>query len=125
MEKYKPHPMVYEYLAAKLGKKLGFGAKHGGVDEVLLVTANPFDVVGAQAVGITGVWVDRAGKGWSDHLAGEGPKYTIKELGELKGVVDEILETKQKVWDEVDKESGRGKSSGRRSIDDEDDEDED
>jgi len=102
IEKYKPHPMVYEYLAAKMGKSLDIEDKYGGMNEVVLVTANPFDVVGAQAVGIVGDWVDRNGSEWKDALVDEGPKVTIKSLGELKGVLDGIVKERTKVWDEAE-----------------------
>lgn len=105
IEKYKPHPMIYEYLAAKLGKSIEVGDRHGGIDEVVLVSANPFDIVGAQAVGMTGVWVDRAGNGWHDALVGNGPKVVIKSLEELQGVLEGILEAKGKIWEEVIKEN--------------------
>ena len=52
-----------------------------------LVSGNPFDVVGARAVGMQAAWVDRAGGGWSDglgDLVGEGVRPTIvaREVGE-------------------------------------------
>ncbi|KAK6537977.1 hypothetical protein TWF694_010870 [Orbilia ellipsospora] len=103
IEKYKPHPMIYQYLAAKVGKSIAVGQAHGGIDEVVLVSANPFDIVGAQAVGITGVWVDRSGGGWQDSLVEEGPKFTVAGLEELVGVLEGILEGKGKVWAEADK----------------------
>ncbi|KAK6536262.1 hypothetical protein TWF281_000504 [Arthrobotrys megalospora] len=105
IEKYKPHPMIYQYLAAKVGKSIGMHDRHGGIDEVVLISANPFDIVGGQAVGLKGVWVDRAGKGWHDALVEEGPKVVIKSLEELKGVLEGILEVKGKVWEEVTKEN--------------------
>ncbi|KAF3906468.1 hypothetical protein ABW20_dc0106166 [Dactylellina cionopaga] len=119
IEKYKPHPMIYEYLAAKVGKALDIESdeKHGGIDEVVLISANPFDIVGAQAVGVTGVWVDRAGAGWQDSLVKGGPKATIKSLEELKGVLEGILEKKMKIWDVAD---GRNKTR-ETNLDDFDD----
>ncbi|KAK6357321.1 hypothetical protein TWF718_001635 [Orbilia javanica] len=105
IEKYKPHPMIYQYLAAKVGKSIGVADKHGGIDEVVLVSANPFDIVGGQAVGMTGVWVDRAGNGWHDALVENGPKVVIKSLEELKGVLERILEAKGRIWEEVIKEN--------------------
>ncbi|KAK6363035.1 hypothetical protein TWF730_000482 [Orbilia blumenaviensis] len=105
IEKYKPHPMIYEYLAAKVGKNLEREGRHGGIDEVVLVSANPFDIVGGQAVGMTGVWVDRAGKGWHDALVKDGPKIVIKSLEELKGSLDGILESKGIVWREAIKQN--------------------
>ncbi|KAK6516543.1 hypothetical protein TWF506_006448 [Arthrobotrys conoides] len=105
IEKYKPHPMIYQYLAAKVGKSITVGDRHGGIDEVVLVSANPFDIVGGQAVGMTGVWVDRAGNGWHDALVKDGPKVVIKSLEELKGVLESILESKGIVWEEVNKKN--------------------
>ncbi|KAF3273385.1 hypothetical protein TWF970_009167 [Orbilia oligospora] len=105
IEKYKPHPMIYQYLAAKVGKSITVGDRHGGIDEVVLVSANPFDIVGGQAVGMTGVWVDRAGNGWHDALAEDGPKVVIRSLEELKGVLEGILEAKGIVWEKVTQET--------------------
>ncbi|KAK6349846.1 hypothetical protein TWF696_006110 [Orbilia brochopaga] len=101
IEKYKPHPMIYQYLAAKAGKSIDVDEKHGGIDEVVLISANPFDVSGAQAAGMTAVWVDRAGKGWHDALTDKPPKNVVASLEELKGILEGILEKKAKVWDEV------------------------
>ncbi|KAJ6264687.1 hypothetical protein Dda_0836 [Drechslerella dactyloides] len=101
IEKYKPHPMIYQYLAAKMGKSIDMDEKHGGIDEVVLISANPFDISGAQAVGMTAIWVDRAGKGWHDALLDERPKNVVGSLEELKSVLQGILETKSKVWDEA------------------------
>ncbi|KAF3907134.1 hypothetical protein ABW21_db0204892 [Orbilia brochopaga] len=101
IEKYKPHPMIYQYLAAKNGKSIDMDEKHGGIDEIVLISANPFDVTGAQAVGMTTVWVDRAGKGWHDALLGGKPRNVVASLEELKGILEGILEKKSKVWDEV------------------------
>ena len=36
--------------------------------DVWLITANPFDVVGASAAGLKTAWIDRAGKGWVSRL---------------------------------------------------------
>jgi len=122
MEKFKPHPMVYEYLAAVTGKALqvpvsvtgadnagvGDDGPLGGVNEVILVSANPFDIVGAGNVGLTTVWLDRKNGGWKDQLG--RPRYVINGLGELEGVVGGILGRKMKIWKEkgekedVDKE---------------------
>ncbi|EWC45590.1 hypothetical protein DRE_05448 [Drechslerella stenobrocha 248] len=102
--KYKPHPMIYQFLAAKMGKSIAVGERHGGIDEVVLVSANAFDVVGAQAVGVTAVWVDRAGAGWCDALVEGPPQFTVTGLEELGGVLETILAEKAKVWDEA---SGR------------------
>jgi 2-haloacid dehalogenase len=65
VQKFKPCPEVYYHLVEKVGKK------PEEIGEVWLVTANPFDVIGAVNVGMKAVWVDRAGAGWVDSL-GEG-----------------------------------------------------
>ncbi len=54
--------------------------------EMWLVSGNPFDVVGAKAVGMKAVWVDRGGGGWADGLIeGEngGPDLVVRKLGEV------------------------------------------
>lgn len=51
-----------------------------------LVSGNPFDVVGARAVGMQAVWVDRAGNGWTDQLvqgAVGRPTLIVEGLGEV------------------------------------------
>jgi 2-haloacid dehalogenase len=84
VEKFKPCPEVYYHLIEKVGKK------REEIGEVWLVTANPFDVVGAVNVGMKAVWVDRSGVGWVDSL-GEGAlgKPTIT-VSSLEDVVDAV-----------------------------------
>lgn len=70
---FKPASAVYDHLVAEAtASRSGSGGSGGdgavGVDDVWLVTANPFDVVGARASGIKVVWIDRAGTGWIDRL---------------------------------------------------------
>ncbi len=58
---FKPATKVYDHLLHAVGK----------IDrpsEVWLITSNPFDVVGARAVGLNAAWIDRIGKGWADRL---------------------------------------------------------
>lgn len=76
---FKPHPEVYFHLA----RKMGMEGKMGGM---WLVSGNPFDVVGAKAVGMRTVWVDREGGGWTDGLVqGEKgrPDVIVKGVGEV------------------------------------------
>lgn len=88
---YKPSPKVYEYLARKVGKEIN----KEDMANIWLVSGNPFDVVGARAVGLNAAWVDRAGGhsgagGWNDRLgtiAGDGPTVIVKGVDEA---VDEI-----------------------------------
>lgn len=86
IKKFKPCPEVYYHLADKVGK--GKSAKELG--EMWLVSANPFDIVGARAMGMKAAWVDRGGNGWSDKLV-QGPVGTptvvMKDLGEVADVV--------------------------------------
>jgi 2-haloacid dehalogenase len=58
---YKPARKVYEHLLSEVGKT-------GKARDVWLVTANPFDAVGAKVAGLRVAWVDRAGNGWVDRL---------------------------------------------------------
>ena len=86
VRKYKPAPEVYYHLAEKVGK----GKSKEEMGEMWLVSGNPFDVVGARAVGMQAVWVDRGGKGWTDGLVqgGEGrPTAVVGGLGEVVEVV--------------------------------------
>ncbi|KAL8926518.1 MAG: hypothetical protein Q9208_002845 [Pyrenodesmia sp. 3 TL-2023] len=80
VKKFKPHPDVYFHLAKNMGK----GKEQMG--EMWLVSGNPFDVVGAKAVGMKAVWVDRGGAGWVDGLV-EGkhgrPDLIVRKLGEV------------------------------------------
>ncbi|KAL9598747.1 MAG: hypothetical protein Q9219_004305 [cf. Caloplaca sp. 3 TL-2023] len=88
VRKFKPHPDVYFHLAERMGK----GREQMG--EMWLVSGNPFDIVGAKAVGMRTCWVDRGGEGWVDGLVegGEGrPDMVMRGLGEVVG--DESEET--------------------------------
>jgi 2-haloacid dehalogenase len=73
---YKPAPRVYEHLARRLGRPAA---------SVLLVSANPFDVIGARAAGLQAAWLNRAG-GPFDTLA-EPPPLVAASLSELAGLL--------------------------------------
>jgi 2-haloacid dehalogenase len=47
---FKPDPEVYHYLARRLGTE---------PSEIWLVSSNPFDVIGAKAVGLAAAWIRR------------------------------------------------------------------
>lgn len=79
VKKFKPAPEVYEHLA-KCVDKLGHE------DDMWLISGNPFDVVGARAIGLQAVWVDRAGNGWQDKQ-GDQPTAIVRSLEELEQVV--------------------------------------
>ena len=84
--KFKPSPDVYYHLAEKVGKE----RDPEGIKEIWLISGNPFDVVGAKAMGMKAVWVDRAGSGWVDRLV-EGsrgsPDIVVRSLDEVVGKV--------------------------------------
>ncbi|RYC65014.1 hypothetical protein CHU98_g1196 [Xylaria longipes] len=58
---FKPDPRTYAHLVEQAGKK-GYAA------DVWVVSANPFDIVGAKAAGLQAAFIDRPGKGWIDRL---------------------------------------------------------
>lgn len=78
VECFKPDPRVYYHLAEKMEK----GTSRQAMSEMWLVSGNPFDVVGARAVGMRAAWVDRGGAGWTDGLVpGEMGKPTVVVRG--------------------------------------------
>lgn len=82
VKRFKPDPGVYYHLAKKMGK----GSHEEDMGQMWLVSGNPFDVVGARAVGMQAAWVDREGKGWTDGLVegvAGGPTVIVKGLGEV------------------------------------------
>ncbi|APA14245.1 hypothetical protein SS1G_11960 [Sclerotinia sclerotiorum 1980 UF-70] len=81
VECYKPHPKVYEHLVRKARGDVRREDREG----VWLVSGNPFDIVGARAVGLQTCWVDRMGDGWMDRLgelASGGPHVVVKGVDE-------------------------------------------
>ncbi|KAK5135154.1 hypothetical protein LTR08_005540 [Meristemomyces frigidus] len=90
VKKYKPAPEAYYHLAKKVGKDAD-DAKQ--MSQIWLVSGNPFDVVGARAVGMNAIWVDRAGNGWQDRLIGgeKGrPTEIVRSLDEVVSTVMSI-----------------------------------
>lgn len=87
VKRFKPDPQVYKHLAKKMGKD---GNSDKDMGSMWLVSGNPFDVVGARAVGMQAAWVDRTGAGWTD-CAVEGekgrPTVIVKSLGEVVDAV--------------------------------------
>ncbi len=73
---YKPSPRVYRHVAERLGRPIG---------EVRLVSSNPFDDVGAEAVGMRAAWIDRSG-GLFDTM-GAPPDVIVGSLTELADVL--------------------------------------
>ncbi|KAI0449921.1 haloacid dehalogenase [Xylaria acuta] len=58
---FKPDPRTYAHLVEQAGKK-------GHATDVWVVSANPFDIVGAKGAGLQAAFIDRPGKGWIDRL---------------------------------------------------------
>lgn len=92
--KFKPAPEVYYHLAKEAGK----GTDPESMSEMWLVSGNPFDVVGARAVGMKAAWVDRkghhsAGTGWTDRLVDRenGPTVVIKGLDEVLKAIEKHM----------------------------------
>ncbi|KAI9708440.1 MAG: hypothetical protein M1820_003900 [Bogoriella megaspora] len=84
VQKFKPAPEVYEMLARRVGKE------KEQIENVWLVSGNPFDVVGARAVGMQAAWVDRAGNGWQDELVDDDkgrPTAIVKGLDEVVNAI--------------------------------------
>lgn len=57
VKQYKPAPATYAHLAKRMGKQM---------NEMWLVSGNPFDIVGARSCGMNAIWVDRSNAGWHD-----------------------------------------------------------
>jgi 2-haloacid dehalogenase len=69
---FKPSPRVYQHLLASVGQP---------PERVMLVSSNPFDVIGAMAAGLRAAWVNRAGAPF-DTIGGP-PTLTVASLTEL------------------------------------------
>jgi 2-haloacid dehalogenase len=78
VQTYKPSPLVYRHAAERLG---------GAIGEIRLISSNPFDVIGATAVGMQVAWLDRAGA-VLDTL-GPPPAMVLSSLTELVGRLQE------------------------------------
>ena len=70
---FKPNPAVYAHFLREAGATSG---------EALLISGNPFDVIGAISAGMRGAWVRRSPDAIFDPWGIE-PTITIKSLGEL------------------------------------------
>lgn len=70
---FKPAPEVYQHLAQRLDRPTG---------EVWLVSSNPFDVIGAKAVGLKTAWVQRKPEATFDPWDVE-PDLVVTDLEQL------------------------------------------
>ena len=88
VKKFKPAPEAYHHLAKKVGKDPG---SEEDMKTLWLVSGNPFDVVGAKAVGMNAVWVDREGVGWQDSLIEGGKGRPTEVVNDLDQVVRTVM----------------------------------
>ena len=83
VRKFKPAPETYTHLAEKVGKD---AHNKEQMAEIYLVSGNPFDVVGGRSVGMSAIWVDRAGNGWQDAMmpgTWNGPTEIVQSLDQV------------------------------------------
>jgi 2-haloacid dehalogenase len=91
IEVFKPDPRTYHHLAMKVGKT----TSKEDMETMWLVSGNPFDIVGARAVGMQAAWVDRAGGhsgngGWNDRLGdltSGGPNIVVRGVEEAVNAI--------------------------------------
>jgi 2-haloacid dehalogenase len=79
---YKPHPGIYQYLLA---------SRQARPAATLLVSANPFDVIGAGAAGLRTAWCARPPSALFDPW-GSPPDYVIASLADLAGLLPAAAE---------------------------------
>jgi len=61
--------------------------------ESISTRRNPFDVTGALSTGMRAIWVDRAGRGWSDRLldpATMRPTKIVRSLYEIPNLMESL-----------------------------------
>jgi 2-haloacid dehalogenase len=73
IETFKPDPAVYEHFLERAGVE---------ADRAWLISGNPFDVIGAQSVGMHGIWVKRSSAAVFDPWGVE-PTITVSSLAEI------------------------------------------
>lgn len=60
------------------------GKQESQMDQIWLISGNPFDVVGARSVGMQAIWVDRPNRGWQDAVApGLRPSAIVHSLEQI------------------------------------------
>ena len=75
---FKPHPGVYWRAARELDLEVG---------ELIMVSANSFDILGARACGLRGVYVNRYGLPFEDTWPRYEPDVTVSDFAELADVL--------------------------------------
>lgn len=97
IKKYKPAPEVYRHLKTRAKTFLPFLE----MEQMWLVSGNPFDVVGANMVGMKTAWLDRLGNGWCDSLIDKLPGFTDTRLGEPNITVRNLEEALDRIKNDV------------------------
>lgn len=69
---FKPHPAVYRFAARRTGAE---------PHEIMLVSSNSFDILGARSCGQRGAWVERYGLPFEE--TPYQPDVVVKDFGEL------------------------------------------
>ncbi|EGC42230.1 haloacid dehalogenase [Histoplasma capsulatum var. duboisii H88] len=83
VKKFKPAPETYWHLADTAGKD------RSQMDEMWLISSNPFDVMGAANVGMKTAWVDRTGLGWIESMSREvRPLVVARDLNEAVRAIE-------------------------------------
>jgi 2-haloacid dehalogenase len=77
---YKPHPAVYRRAVDTLGLP---------AERVTLVAAHAWDVVGARAAGLNGVWVERLERRWPL------PVLPVPGAADLRAAAALVLQSRQ------------------------------
>lgn len=86
VQKYKPTPDVYHYLARKVGKSAE------EYKDIWLISGNPFDITGSKNAGLNAGWIDRSGLGWRDGLIADGaPTVQSGSLDGLMAAIEEYV----------------------------------
>lgn len=83
VRQFKPAPAVYKHLAETLGMA-------DQMDNIWVITANPFDVNGARNIGMQAIWIDRSLTGWTDRAEPELPPTAV--LHSLEDVIKTIVD---------------------------------
>jgi putative hydrolase of the HAD superfamily len=83
MEVMKPHPAIFLRALSQLDVTAAQAVMVGDILEM--------DIAGAQGVGMRAVWLDSRGRGLPDDTI--QPDASIRQLGELPGVLDRWLES--------------------------------
>jgi len=74
---YKPHPCIYRYLLT---------TRRAEPAATLLVSSNPFDIIGAGAVGLRTAWCKRQPSALFDPW-GPPPDHVVTGLADLPGLL--------------------------------------